>query len=139
VVQTVQVLLGDRDPLGQTLRTAVGRLADDHAFDTLEGVALHDPHLVSQIGLEAAQHVVDDRLGALVALDAFAGEHLHIDDDTVHARRHAQRGVLNVGGLLTEDRTQQLLFRRELGLALGRDLADQHVTSFNLCADIDNA
>jgi hypothetical protein len=49
-------------------------------FDTREGIALDDAHLVGQVLLVAAQHVVDDRLRALVALDALAGEHLHVDD-----------------------------------------------------------
>ncbi len=73
----------DDGALGQALRTAVGRLADDQPLDTLEGVALDDTHLVGQVELEAAQRVVDDRLGALVALDAFAGEHLDVDDGAV--------------------------------------------------------
>ena len=39
-----------------------------------------------------------------------------------------QAGVLNFPGLLTEDRSQQLLFRRELRFTLGRYLADQDVS-----------
>ena len=52
---------------------------------------------------------------------------------------HAQRGVLHVGGLLAEDRAQQLLLRRQLRLALRRDLADQHVAGLDLGADVDDA
>ena len=56
-----------------------------------------------------------------------------------HARRHAQRAVAHVAGLLAEDRAQQLLFRGELGLALRRDLADQDVARLDLGADADDA
>ena len=55
-----------------------------------------------------------DRQRALVLLDAVAVEHAHLDDGAVDARRHAQRGVAHVGGLLAEDGAQQLLFRRHL-------------------------
>ena len=55
------------------------------------------------------------------------------------ARRHAQRRVLHVGRLLAEDRAQQLLFRRQLRLALRRDLADQHVARLDFGADVDDA
>ena len=37
-------------------------------------------------------------------------------DDAGAAGGHAQRGVLHVGGLLTEDGAQQALFRGEFGL-----------------------
>jgi hypothetical protein len=50
-----------------------------------------------------------------------------------------QRGVLHVGGLLAEDGAQQLLFRRQLGFALGRDLADQDVARLHFGADVDDA
>ena len=56
-----------------------------------------------------------------------AAEDLDVDDLAALAVRHAQRGVLHLARLLTEDRPQQLLFRGQLGLALRRDLADQDV------------
>ena len=76
-----------------------------------------------------------DRQRPRVLLDAVAREHAHVDHGAVHARRHAQRRVLHVGGLLAEDRPQQLLFRRQLGLALRRDLADQDVAGAHFGAD----
>ena len=39
-----------------------------------------------------------------------AGEDLDVDDLAALAVRHAQRGVLDLAGLLTEDRAQQALF-----------------------------
>ena len=134
-----QIRLGDLGALRELLRPAVGDLADQQALDAPEGVVLDDAQLVVQVLLVALQLVVDDLLGALVALDALAREHLHVDHRARHARGHAQRRVLHVRGLLAEDRAQQLLLRRELGLALGRDLAHQHVTRLDLRADVDDA
>ncbi len=65
--------------------------------------------------------------GALVLVDAVAVEHAHFDDRAGDARRHAQRGVADVRGLLAEDGAQELLFRRHRAFALRRDLADQDV------------
>ncbi|CAM5196674.1 hypothetical protein CDEN61S_01685 [Castellaniella denitrificans] len=135
-VQFVQVLGRQGGVLGQLARAAVGGLADQGLAQAVEGVVLDDAQLVVQVLAVAAQFVVDDGLGALVALDALAGEDLHVDDGADHAGRHAQRGVLHVGGLLAEDRAQQLFFRRQLGLALGRDLADQHVVGAHFGADV---
>ena len=50
-----------------------------------------------------------------------------------------ERGVANVAGLFAEDGAQQLLFRRQLGFALGRYLADQDVVVADLGADADDA
>ena len=50
-----------------------------------------------------------------------------------------RRGVADLAGLLTEDRAQQALLRGQLGLALGRDLADQDVAVDDLGADPDDA
>jgi hypothetical protein len=122
-----QVGLVDLGALGQLLRAAVGRAAVQQLLDPVEGVGFHDAQLVVQVQAEALQLVVDDLLGALVALDAFTGEDLHVDDGALRALVDAQRGVLHVGSLLAEDRAQQLLFRRQRGLALRRDLAHQHV------------
>ena len=52
---------------------------------------------------------------------------------------HLERRVADLARLLTEDRAQQALLRRELGLALRRDLADEHVAGADLGADADDA
>ena len=134
-----EVGLVDHRALGDLLRAAVGGLADQQLLDPVERVGLDDAQLVVQVEAVALQLVVDDLLGALVALDAFAGEDLHVDDRAVGALVDAQRGVLHVGGLLAEDRAQQLFFRRQRGLALGRDLADQRVARVHFGADVDDA
>ena len=50
-----------------------------------------------------------------------------------------RRRVAHLAGLLAEDRAEQALLGRELGLALGRDLADEHVAGADLGADADDA
>ena len=51
--------------------------------------------------------------------------------------RRSER-VLHLARLLAEDRAQQALLRRQLGLALGRDLADEDVAGADLGADVDD-
>ena len=53
--------------------------------------------------------------------------------------RHLHRGVADLAGLLAEDRAQQALLRGQLGLALGRDLADQDVAGHDVGAHADHA
>ena len=70
-------------PLASLLRAAVGDLADQQLLDPVERVGLDDAQLVVQVEAEALELVVDDLLGALVALDAFTGEDLHVDHGAV--------------------------------------------------------
>ena len=51
---------------------------------------------------------------------------------------HLQRRVADLARLLTEDRAEQALLRRQLGLALRRDLADEDVAGADLGADADD-
>ena len=69
---------------------------------------------------------------------AIAVELANVDDLAALAVRQAQAGVLNLARLLTEDRAQQALLSGQLGLALGRDLADQDVARLDLGADVDD-
>jgi hypothetical protein len=68
-----------------------------------------------------------------------AREDLDVDDRALGAGRHLERRVLHVLGLLTEDGREQLLFGRELGLTLGRDLAHENVARLDLRADAHDA
>ena len=104
-------------------------------------VAVASGQLVADRDLALLGHVDADQLvdagRQLVAV--LAVEHLDVDDLAVLAVRHLQAGVADLAGLLAEDRAQQALFRRQLGLALRRDLADQHVAGADLGADADDA
>src|SRR4029077_13049303 len=80
-----------------------------------------------------------DRLRAVILFDALAGEDLHADDDALDAGRADERGVADVARLLAEDRAEELFLRRQLRLALRRDLADQDVARLHVRADADDA
>ena len=100
---------------------------------------MQNADLVLQVLLHQVELVLLDLLRAVVLLDALAREDPHADDDALDARRAGQRRVLHVAGLLAEDRAEQLLFRRELRLALRRDLADEDVARLDVGADADDA
>ena len=72
-LDAVQIFFRQLGTLGQFFRAAVGNLANQQLFQPREYVVFHDAHLIDQILLVAAQLVVDDLLGALVALQTFAG------------------------------------------------------------------
>src|SRR5882724_10395389 len=68
---------------------------------------------------------------ALVFFLAFAREDLDVNDDAFDSRRAVERSIANVSGFFTEDGAQQFFFRRQLGLALRRNFADQNVALLN--------
>ncbi len=96
-------------------------------------------NLVAQVLFELGNVLGLDQLGALVLLLALAAEDAHVDHRTLDARRAGERGVAHIAGLFAEDGAQQLFFRRQLGLALGSDLAHQNVAVLDLGADADHA
>src|SRR5262249_15473363 len=61
------------------------------------------------------------------------------DHDADHARRNAQRRIADVTSALAEDRAEELLFRRQLRLALRRDLADEDIAGLHFGADAHDA
>ena len=138
-IELGEVILGNRSALGELARTAIDHFLDQQLFDPVKRIVFNDAQLVVKVLAIAAKLVVDDRLRALVADDPFACEDLHVDDRADHARRHAQRGVLDVRSLLAKDRAQKLFFRRQLGFALGRHLADQHVIGAHFRANVHDA
>src|SRR6266550_2091776 len=111
----------------------------DPADDAL--VAVTPGHLVAGRDLPLLGDVDTDHLvdaGAELVL-VVAGEDLDVDHDPALAMGHAQARVADLARLLTEDRTQQPLLGRELGLALRGDLAHQDVALLDLSADVDDA
>ena len=100
---------------------------------------MQDADFVLQVLLHHVELVLLDRFRAVILFDALAGEDLHADDDALDARGADKGGVAHVAGLFAEDRAEQFLFRRQLCLALGRDLADQDVARLDGRADADDA
>ena len=110
-----------------------------HLHDALLRLVVKNADLVLQVLLHQIELFLLDRLGAVVLLDALAREDLDADDDALDARRADERRVAHVAGLLAEDRAQELLFRRQLRLALRRHLADEDVAGLDVGADADDA
>ena len=98
-----------------------------------ELVALGDLALLRD---EHAHEIVDARRQVVAR---GAAERLDVDDDAALAVRDLQARVADLARLLLEDRADQLLLGGELGLALGRDLADQQIARLDLGADADDA
>ena len=106
-----------------------GKLADEVLLELRNLVlALLLCVLLGALGL-----LLVHRLGLLGAV------HLHAHDDASRSGRDGERRVADVSGLLSEDRPEQPLLGRKLGLALRRDLADEDVAGAHLRADADNA
>ena len=146
VGQALEHLGGQLGPLAEDLLAAVlvvqvgaQRLALQHRDHPLLHLVVKDADLVLQVLLHHVELVLLDRLGALVLLDPLAGEDLHADDDPLDAGRADEGGVADVAGLLAEDGAEQLLLRRQLRLALRRDLADEDVARLDVGADPDDA
>ena len=108
----------------------------DHALVAVaarELVALGD---LALLGDEHAHEVVDPRRQVVAGV---AAERLDVDHHAALAVRDLQRGVAHLARLLLEDRADQLLLGGQLGLALGRDLADEQVAGDDLGADAHDA
>src|SRR4030095_1232267 len=88
------------------------------------------------LGPETPHQRVAPRVEVVAGLP---GEHPHADDLAGLAVGDLQGGVPDLAGLLPEDGPQQALLGGQLGLALGRDLADQDVAGVDLGPDADDA
>ena len=114
-------------------------LAAQNAVQALQTLVGQNADLVAQVLFELGDVLALDQLGALVLLLALAAEDAHVDHRALDARRAGQRSVAHIAGLFAEDGAQQLLFRRQLRLSLGSDLAHQNVAVLDLGADADHA
>ena len=77
--------------------------------------------------------------GQLLLLVVDAGGNLHVHDDAGDAGGDDQGGVLNIRGLLAEDRAKELFLRGKLRLGLRGDLADEDVAGLHLGTDANDA
>src|SRR5690554_3860761 len=126
--------------LGAFLQTRAADylLAIECSSQTLIGSALHNAVLVFQVFAVLIQLLFLDRQSTSIFLDTVTGEYLNVDNRSAGTGRHTLRGIFNVRGLFTEDGTQQLLFRGQLGFALRRYLAHQNVARADFCTDVNN-
>ena len=149
VVQLLEVLVGLERvapgtcvPLRNTMLPSVSRMPTDFSSSSRmpSFAARRSRSSASDLPALAVERVAP-LLVFLLGLGVLllAAEELRVDDDALHARRRLQRCILHVAGLLAEDRLQQLLFRRRIGFALRRDLADEDVAFDHLGADADDA
>ena len=112
---------------------------DDLRDDALVAVAAGELVALGDLALLGDEHAhqVIDAGRQIVAV--VAAEGLDVDHDAALTVRHLERGVTDLTCLLLEDRADQLLLGGQLGLALGRDLADEQVAGLDLGADADDA
>ena len=103
----------------------------DHLLEDGDGLCVHLLLVLSHVFLEL--------LLLIVRQVHPAAELLGADDDPLRSGGNFQRVVLHVLARPPEDRVQQLLLRRELGLALGADLADEDVARPDTGANTDHA
>ena len=121
-------------------RSAWSFLAFEQSRQTLGALVVEDALLVVEVAVRACSScVLRIDLERSSSSAPLREKTLHVDDRAFDARRAVQRSVFHVAGLFAEDRAQQLLFRRELRLALRRDLADQDVARLHRGADADDA
>src|SRR5713101_5025929 len=153
-LQALEVARGDflddvareLDALGQqalvgllVVQVGLQDLAAEEIREALEALVGQNADFVREVFLQLEDLRGFNGLVPLVLFSALAGEDLDVDDGALNARRAVERSVANVTGLFAEDGAQQLFFRRERGLALGRDLADQNVAGLHDRADTNDA
>ena len=134
------VALGQQALVGAlVVQVGLHFLAAQDVFQALQALVGQNSDFVRKVLFQLRDLRAFDELGALVLFLALAREDLHVDDDALDARRAVERSVAHVAGFFAEDGAQQLFFRRELGLALRRDLAHEDVALLDAGADADHA
>ena len=136
--QARQIFCRNFAAFSQLHRTAVGFLADDHTLNTVECVVIENTQLVAQVLTVTFQLRIDNGLGTFVALDAFTGKDLNVDNRTAHTGRHTQRSVFYVRCFFAEDGAQQFFFRSQLGFAFRRYFTNQYIAGFHFCTDVND-
>ena len=124
-------------------RTAIR--GERHIFDRHDAgayalVAVTACHLIAFTDLTFLRDVDTDELvhARCQLITVFTGEDFDIDDFAEFAVRHTQGGITDFSFFVTEDRTQQSFFRRQLRLALRGDLTDQDIARTDVSADHDD-
>merc|ERR1712000_366946 len=124
-IESIQILFG-QDIAFLQVRCDVYYSTHQVTLQTLEGCAFNDTHLFVQIFADFVQLHLFDFQCTGIFLNAVTGKYLYVDNGTGCAGLNAQRGIFNVRCFLTEDRTQQFFFRRQLGFTLRCHLTNPH-------------
>src|SRR5258708_238959 len=134
------------DALGQQalvglliVQVGLENLAAEEIVEALEALIREDANFIGEVLLQLEDLRGFDGLMPLVLFSALAGEDFDVDDGALDARRAVERSVANVSGFFAEDGAQQLFFRRERRLTLGRDFADENVAGLHHRADANDA
>src|SRR5208282_4719185 len=107
------------------------RLSAQQVVQALQSFVGENADFIGQVLFEFRHLRGFDGLVAFVLLRTLAAEDLHVHDGAFDARRAIQRSVAHVSGFFTENRAQQLFFRR--------NLAYQNVARLHCRADADYA
>ena len=126
----------DRRAVLEVRHVLFGEHLRDHTL-----VAVAPGHLVAlenfSLLRDVDAHQMVDAGRELVAV--LAREDLDVDDFALLAMGHFEARVAHLARLLAENRAQQPLLGRQLGLALGRHLADENIFGTHFCTDADDA
>src|SRR5271168_2572953 len=130
--------LGQQTLIGALVVQVGGqRLSTQQVVQALQAFVGENADFIGQVLFQFGPLRGFDGLVAFVLLRTLAAEDLHVHDGAFDARRAIQRSVAHVSGFFTENRAQQLFFRRQRGFALGRYLAYQNVARLHCRADAD--
>src|SRR5467141_349018 len=139
-------LARELDALGQQalvglfiVQVGLENLSAEKIREALEALIREDADFVGEVLLQLEDLRGFNGLVALVLFSALAGEDLDVHDGALDARRAVERSVANIAGLFAEDGAEQFFFRRERGLALRRNLADEDVTRLHDRTDADHS
>src|SRR5216110_1554646 len=139
-------LAGQLDALGQqalvgllVVQVGLENLATQKIREALEALIGEDADFIGEVLFQFENLRGFDGLVALVLLSALASEDLDVHDGALDARWAVQRRVANIAGLFAKNGAEQFFFRRERGLALGRDFADEDVSRLHHRTDADDA
>ena len=103
-------------PSGRNGMSSTGRMRAMTPLLPWRPAILSPSEILRFWAMRHAHHLV--HAGRQLVVGRLAAEDLDVDDLAALAVRHAQRGVLHLARLLAEDRAQQPLLGRQLGLAL---------------------
>src|SRR5947209_2607010 len=121
------------------VQVGLENFAAEKIRETLEALIREDADFVGEVLLQLEDLRGFDGLVPLVLLSALTGEDFDVHDGALDARRAVERSIANVAGFFAEDGAEQLFFRSERGLALGRDLADKNVPGLHDRASADDS